>query len=120
MKEKVFRMIDDSAQELQAYAADVARNRNSVQGIQNICQNWRPSSTNWNPLSERDGHHRRQRGTERGQARSHHRHLGELDADRCPEHPKADPDTGAAHACGHHMQQSPCWQRPTDWPKPGS
>ena len=32
--------------------------------------------------------------------------LGELDAIGCPEHPKADPDTGAAHACGHHMQQS--------------
>lgn len=32
--------------------------------------------------------------------------LGELDAIGCPDHPKADPDTGAAHACGHHMQQS--------------
>ena len=32
--------------------------------------------------------------------------LGELDAIGCPEHPQADPDTGAAHACGHHMQQS--------------
>ena len=46
--------------------------------------------------------------------------LGELDAIGCPEHPKADPDTGAAHACGHHMQQSSMLQRPTDWPKPGS
>lgn len=32
--------------------------------------------------------------------------LGELDAISSPEHPFADPDTGAAHACGHHMQQS--------------
>lgn len=32
--------------------------------------------------------------------------LGELDAIGCPDHPKANPDTGAAHACGHHMQQS--------------
>lgn len=32
--------------------------------------------------------------------------LGELDAMGCPEHPLADPNTGAAHACGHHIQQS--------------
>ena len=32
--------------------------------------------------------------------------LGELDAISSPDHPLADPDTGAAHACGHHMQQS--------------
>lgn len=32
--------------------------------------------------------------------------LGELDAIGSPEHPKADPKTGAAHACGHHMQQT--------------
>ncbi|HHU31078.1 MAG: amidohydrolase [Zhaonellaceae bacterium] len=30
--------------------------------------------------------------------------LGELDAIYCPEHPLADKETGAAHACGHHMQ----------------
>lgn len=30
--------------------------------------------------------------------------LGELDAIRVPEHPKADPVTGAAHCCGHHAQ----------------
>ncbi|MDQ7794006.1 MAG: amidohydrolase [bacterium] len=30
--------------------------------------------------------------------------LGELDAVICPEHPEADPQTGAAHACGHHAQ----------------
>lgn len=30
--------------------------------------------------------------------------LGELDAIRCPDHPDADPVTGAAHACGHHAQ----------------
>lgn len=28
--------------------------------------------------------------------------VGELDAIHCPEHPAADPATGAAHACGHH------------------
>jgi len=32
--------------------------------------------------------------------------LGELDAIGSPEHPHADPTTGAAHACGHHVQQS--------------
>lgn len=32
--------------------------------------------------------------------------LGELDAVGSPEHPKADPLTGAAHACGHHLQQA--------------
>lgn len=32
--------------------------------------------------------------------------LGELDAMGCPEHPLADPNTGAAHACGHHIQQT--------------
>ena len=32
--------------------------------------------------------------------------LGELDAIVSPEHPHADPTTGAAHACGHHLQQS--------------
>ena len=32
--------------------------------------------------------------------------LGELDAIGCPEHPQADPLTGAAHACGHHLQQA--------------
>ena len=30
--------------------------------------------------------------------------LGELDALMVPTHPKADPETGAAHACGHHAQ----------------
>jgi len=28
----------------------------------------------------------------------------ELDALACPNHPDADPQTGAAHACGHHAQ----------------
>jgi amidohydrolase len=30
--------------------------------------------------------------------------LGELDSLIVPDHPFADPDTGAAHACGHHAQ----------------
>lgn len=30
--------------------------------------------------------------------------LGELDAIRCPDSCKADPLTGAAHACGHNLQ----------------
>ena len=30
--------------------------------------------------------------------------IGEMDSLRVPEHPHADPDTGAAHACGHHCQ----------------
>ncbi len=30
--------------------------------------------------------------------------MGELDAVTCPEHPEADPDTSAIHACGHHAQ----------------
>ncbi|MFB6300356.1 MAG: amidohydrolase [Halobacteriales archaeon] len=30
--------------------------------------------------------------------------IGELDALVNPEHPRADPDTGAVHACGHHAQ----------------
>lgn len=30
--------------------------------------------------------------------------IGELDAIKCPDHPHADPATGAAHACGHHAQ----------------
>ena len=30
--------------------------------------------------------------------------LGELDAVICPDSPLADPLTGAAHACGHHLQ----------------
>ena len=30
--------------------------------------------------------------------------LGELDSMIVREHPSADPDTGAAHACGHHAQ----------------
>ncbi len=30
--------------------------------------------------------------------------LGELDAVLCPDSPSADPATGAAHACGHHLQ----------------
>lgn len=30
--------------------------------------------------------------------------LGELDAVLCPDSPFANPDTGAAHACGHHLQ----------------
>lgn len=31
-------------------------------------------------------------------------YLSELDALMCPSHPKADPNTGAAHACGHNIQ----------------
>lgn len=30
--------------------------------------------------------------------------IGELDGLRVPGHPAADPDTGAAHACGHHAE----------------
>jgi len=30
--------------------------------------------------------------------------MGELDSLIVPDHPKADPETGAAHACGHHAQ----------------
>ena len=30
--------------------------------------------------------------------------FGELDALPCPAHPEADPETGAAHACGHDCQ----------------
>lgn len=30
--------------------------------------------------------------------------MGELDALVVPEHPQADPETGAAHACGHNVQ----------------
>ena len=30
--------------------------------------------------------------------------LGELDAIGCPESPDADPNTGAAHKCGHNLQ----------------
>lgn len=30
--------------------------------------------------------------------------MGELDAVVCPDHPYADPDTGAAHSCGHFAQ----------------
>jgi amidohydrolase len=30
--------------------------------------------------------------------------MGELDAVICPLHPQADPDTGAAHSCGHNSQ----------------
>lgn len=30
--------------------------------------------------------------------------IGELDSLRVPDHPRADPQTGAAHACGHHGQ----------------
>ena len=30
--------------------------------------------------------------------------LGELDSIICPQHPEADPDTGAVHSCGHNIQ----------------
>ncbi len=30
--------------------------------------------------------------------------LGELDSIICPSHPKADPQTGAVHSCGHNAQ----------------
>ena len=30
--------------------------------------------------------------------------IGEMDSLGVPEHPNADPETGAAHACGHHCQ----------------
>lgn len=30
--------------------------------------------------------------------------LGELDSIICPEHPEADPETGAVHSCGHNAQ----------------
>lgn len=30
--------------------------------------------------------------------------MGELDALQVPDHPRANPDTGAAHACGHNAQ----------------
>lgn len=30
--------------------------------------------------------------------------LGEMDSILCPDHPEADPTTGAVHSCGHHAQ----------------
>ena len=30
--------------------------------------------------------------------------MGELDSVACPEHPEADPETGAVHSCGHCCQ----------------
>lgn len=32
--------------------------------------------------------------------------IGEMDAIGCQRHPKADPHTGVAHACGHHAQMA--------------
>ncbi len=32
--------------------------------------------------------------------------LGEMDSVICPEHPCANPDTGAVHACGHNAQSA--------------
>ena len=32
--------------------------------------------------------------------------IGEMDAIGCQSHPKADPHTGVAHACGHHAQMA--------------
>lgn len=32
--------------------------------------------------------------------------LGELDSLICPEHPAANPTTGAVHCCGHHVQSA--------------
>ncbi len=32
--------------------------------------------------------------------------VAELDSLLCPEHPEADPETGAVHACGHHAQSA--------------
>lgn len=32
--------------------------------------------------------------------------IAELDSLLCPEHPDADPETGAVHACGHHAQSA--------------
>ncbi len=34
--------------------------------------------------------------------------LSELDGLSCPDHPNADPNTGVAHACGHHAQCAAC------------
>ena len=107
LKQKVFSMIDDSEAELRAYAADVAsepeygfkefktsaklaaqfdklgipyRKGMAVTAVKGVLKGGKPGPTV--------------------------AILGELDAIGCPDHPKADPDTGAAHACGHHMQQS--------------
>lgn len=107
LKQKVFSMIDDSEAELRAYAADVAsepeygfkefktsaklaaqfdklgipyRKGMAVTAVKGVLKGGQPGPTV--------------------------AILGELDAIGCPDHPKADPDTGAAHACGHHMQQS--------------
>lgn len=106
-KEKVFAIIDEAADELREYASSVAaepefgfkefktakkvaaqfdklgipyRSQLAITGVKGILKGGRPGPT----IAI----------------------LGELDAIGCPEHPKADPDTGAAHACGHHMQQS--------------
>ena len=35
--------------------------------------------------------------------------IGELDAVVCFTHPHANKETGAAHACGHHVQQAIAW-----------
>jgi amidohydrolase len=107
MKQKVFEEIDQAAEELKAYAASVAaepefgfkefktsekvqaqfdklgipyRSGLAITGVKGILKGSKPGPT----IAI----------------------LGELDAIGCPEHPMANPDTGAAHACGHHMQQS--------------
>lgn len=107
LKQKVFAMIDASEPELRAYAEDVAsepeygfkefktsaklaaqfdklgipyRKGMAITAVKGVLKGGKPGPT----VAV----------------------LGELDAIGCPDHPKADPDTGAAHACGHHMQQS--------------
>lgn len=107
LKQKVFSTIDDSEADLRAYAEDVAsepeygfkefktsaklaaqfdklgipyRKGMAVTAVKGFLKGGKPGPTV--------------------------AILGELDAIGCPDHPKADPDTGAAHACGHHMQQS--------------
>jgi amidohydrolase len=107
LKQKVFAMIDASEPELRAYAEDVAsepeygfkefktsaklaaqfdklgipyRKGMAITAVKGVLKGGKPGPT----VAV----------------------LGELDAIGVPDHPKADPDTGAAHACGHHMQQS--------------
>ena len=107
LKQKVFAMIDASEPELRAYAEDVASE--PAYGF----KEFKPSAKLAAQFDKLGIPYRKGmaitavkgvlKGGKPGPTVAV---LGELDAIGVPDHPKADPDTGAAHACGHHMQQS--------------
>lgn len=107
LKQKVCQFIDASAQEISSYANSVAAEPElgfkETKTATKLAKQFASLGIKYESELAITGVKGRIAGSKPGPTIAI---LGELDAVGCPDSPKADPATGAAHACGHNVQQA--------------